>query len=86
MARGLERCGIQVRETENALTITGARSPAGGTRITTDLDHRIAMAFLVLGLATQNPVEIDDGATIATSFPGFAETMNWLGARIAAAP
>ncbi len=86
MARGLESCGIQVREAEDALTITGSRSPAGGARIVTDLDHRIAMAFLVLGLATRDPVEIDDGAMIATSFPGFTELMNGLGARIAAAP
>jgi 3-phosphoshikimate 1-carboxyvinyltransferase len=40
------------------------------------------MAFLVLGLATKAPVEIDDGATIATSFPGFVELMQSLGAQL----
>ena len=47
------------------------------------LDHRIAMAFLVLGMAAERPVTIDDGATIATSFPDFVALMNGLGAAIA---
>ena len=85
MARGLQGCGIAVQETEDSLTIEGARRPPGGASITIDLDHRIAMAFLVLGVATQHPVEIDDGRTIATSFPGFTELLNGLGARILAA-
>jgi 3-phosphoshikimate 1-carboxyvinyltransferase len=85
MARGLQACGTAVQETEDGLTIEGAPAPPGGARITTDLDHRMAMAFLVLGTATQHPVEIDDGQTIATSFPGFAELLNGLGAHIEAA-
>ena len=72
-------------QTEDGLTIEGAPAPPGGARITTDLDHRIAMAFLVMGVATRHPVEIDDGRTIATSFPGFTELLNGLGARITAA-
>jgi 3-phosphoshikimate 1-carboxyvinyltransferase len=52
--------------------------------VTTHLDHRIAMSFLVLGLAARNPVAVDDGAPINTSFPGFVALMNGLGARIAA--
>ena len=52
---------------------------------TTHLDHRIAMAFLVLGLAAREPVTVDDGSPIDTSFPGFAALMNGLGARIEAA-
>ncbi|HXU59495.1 MAG TPA: 3-phosphoshikimate 1-carboxyvinyltransferase, partial [Verrucomicrobiae bacterium] len=48
----------------------------------TALDHRIAMSFLVLGMAAARPVAIDDGAPIETSFPGFVELMNGLGARI----
>ena len=51
--------------------------------IATQLDHRIAMAFLVLGLAAAQPVRIDDAAPIATSFPGFIALMNGLGATIA---
>ncbi|GMA78683.1 hypothetical protein GCM10025880_51000 [Methylorubrum aminovorans] len=48
----------------------------------THLDHRIAMAFLVMGLAARSPVTVDDGAMIATSFPSFRPTMLALGARI----
>ena len=54
----------------------------GGTRIAAHGDHRIAMAFLVLGLASEEPVAIDSAGMIATSFPGFAETMRALGADI----
>ena len=50
------------------------------------MDHRIAMSFLVLGMAAKNPVTVDDGAMIATSFPGFVETANRLGASIAPIP
>ena len=50
--------------------------------IETQLDHRMAMAFLVLGLAANEPVRINDVAPIATSFPGFIELMNRLGAAI----
>jgi 3-phosphoshikimate 1-carboxyvinyltransferase len=63
---------------------TGA-PPAGGGLVATHLDHRIAMSFLVLGLATREPVAVDDGSPIDTSFPGFAQLMNGLGARIEAA-
>ena len=48
--------------------------------IETKLDHRMAMAFLVMGLATASPVQIDDTRPIATSFPGFVPLMNRLGA------
>ena len=57
--------------------------PAGGGDVVTHMDHRIAMAALVLGLATDNPVRIDDAAFIATSFPGFVELMRSLGADLA---
>jgi 3-phosphoshikimate 1-carboxyvinyltransferase len=56
-----------------------ARAPGGGT-VATHMDHRIAMAAIVLGLASDKPVAIDDGAFIATSFPGFVELMRGLGA------
>ena len=50
--------------------------------IATNLDHRIAMAFLVLGMVAEKPVAVDDGSPIETSFPGFVTLMNGLGARI----
>ena len=56
-----------------------SRAPGGGT-VATHMDHRIAMAAMVLGLAAEKPVAIDDGAFIATSFPGFVQLMRGLGA------
>jgi 3-phosphoshikimate 1-carboxyvinyltransferase len=68
----------------DSLTVEGAGTPPrGGATIATRLDHRIAMAFLVLGIGAAEPVTVDDAAPIETSFPGFAELMNRLGADIA---
>ncbi|MGO1119910.1 3-phosphoshikimate 1-carboxyvinyltransferase [Rhodovibrionaceae bacterium A322] len=82
VAKGLSDCGVTVEEGDDYLIVegTGGAVP-GGALIEADLDHRIAMAFLVLGLAAQQPVTIDDGSPIDTSFPGFAELMTGLGAR-----
>ncbi|MDA0240019.1 MAG: 3-phosphoshikimate 1-carboxyvinyltransferase, partial [Proteobacteria bacterium] len=83
IAEGLSRCGVEVAETEDSLTIHGrGKPPVGGGTIGTDLDHRIAMAFLALGAATEKPITIDDAAPIDTSFPGFADLMNGLGAEL----
>jgi 3-phosphoshikimate 1-carboxyvinyltransferase len=83
MATGLAACGVSVEETETSLTIYGSELPKnGGALIKANLDHRIAMAFSVLGMITKNPVTIDDGSPIATSFPGYVELMNGLGAKI----
>jgi len=84
-ARGLVACGVDIAEGPDSLTVRGrAAKPAGGARIETALDHRIAMAFLVLGMAAERPVAIDDGSPIHTSFPGFVALMNDLGGRLAA--
>jgi 3-phosphoshikimate 1-carboxyvinyltransferase len=80
-AAGLAQCGVWVSVEGDDLIVEGdGRPPAGGALIETRLDHRPAMAFLVLGLATTSPVEIDDARPIATSFPGFVPLMNRLGA------
>ncbi len=83
MATGLAACGVQIEETEDSLTVHGSDQPIdGGALIAANLDHRIAMAFSVLGMVSLNPVTIDDGSPIATSFPGYIELMNYLGAKI----
>ncbi|NCC20946.1 MAG: 3-phosphoshikimate 1-carboxyvinyltransferase [Alphaproteobacteria bacterium] len=83
VAEGLKECGVNVEMGEDSLTIHGTgKPPNGGPAIATELDHRIAMSFLVLGCASEEPIEIDDHRPIATSFPGFVELMNGLGAEI----
>ena len=80
---GLTAAGVQVAAEGDDILITGmAGPPPGGGEIESGLDHRIAMAFLVLGMASAEGMTIDDGTPIATSFPGFAELMNGLGGRI----
>ncbi len=83
---GLIACGVEAEMGEDSLTIHGTGKPprgvTGNTEIATELDHRIAMSFLVLGTATDNPITIDDAAPIATSFPNFVELMQDLGANI----
>jgi 3-phosphoshikimate 1-carboxyvinyltransferase len=83
IARGLAACGADVQVEGDTLIVTGTgAAPAGDGAILTRLDHRIAMAFLVMGLATKKPVRIDDASPIATSFPGFVALMRGLGASI----
>jgi 3-phosphoshikimate 1-carboxyvinyltransferase len=84
MAEGLAACGVGVEEEPEGLIIAGtagANHPvAGGAQVVTRGDHRIAMSFLVLGLAARTAVRVDEAAMIATSFPGFPELMTGLGA------
>lgn len=83
MVQGLSACGVTIRSGDDWMEVDGLDDvPKGGAEIAVDLDHRIAMSFLVLGLATENPVSIDDADAIATSFPGFVDLMEKLGARI----
>ena len=83
MAAGLEACGVSVRESADTLEVAGGR-PQGGVEIASRLDHRIAMAFMVLGMGACEAVRIDDIAPVATSFPGFVALMNRLGAAVEA--
>jgi 3-phosphoshikimate 1-carboxyvinyltransferase len=85
MARGLTACGVTVEEDADTLTVhgRGAAGVPGGATVAVHLDHRIAMSFLVLGLAARRPVTVDDAGPIATSFPGFVALMRSLGADLA---
>ncbi|SDH11998.1 3-phosphoshikimate 1-carboxyvinyltransferase [Roseospirillum parvum] len=86
-ARGLAACGVAVEIEGDDLIVHGSgRPPAGGATIAVELDHRMAMAFLVLGLIADSPVAIDDGRAIDTSFPGFVDLMTGLGATISEVP
>ena len=81
---GLVACGVPARADGDDIVVTGQGGPPpGGAEVHVNLDHRIAMAYLVLGLASAKPVTIDDAAAIETSFPGFLELMTGLGADIA---
>ncbi len=82
MVSGLVACGVPVIEHEDGMTISGKRAITGGAEIKTHLDHRIAMSFLILGMATEKPVTVDDGTVIETSFPGFRNLINSLGGNI----
>ncbi|AIB10653.1 3-phosphoshikimate 1-carboxyvinyltransferase [Azospirillum argentinense] len=85
VADGLTKCGVKVEVgADDSLTVYGTgKPPQGGATVATAMDHRIAMSFLVLGMATAEPVQVDDGAFIDTSFPGFVALMNGVGAKIA---
>jgi 3-phosphoshikimate 1-carboxyvinyltransferase len=83
MVEGLRACGVQVEEEPEGFIVTGAPSVPGGATVHTAHDHRIAMSHLVLGLAADQPVSVDEPGMIATSFPGFVEMMNGLGGGIA---
>ncbi len=83
VADGLDACGVAVEAGADSLTVHGAGIPPGGGLVKTAMDHRIAMSFLVLGMASAQPVAVDDSTFIDTSFPGFVPMMNGLGAKIA---
>jgi 3-phosphoshikimate 1-carboxyvinyltransferase len=84
MVQGLRACGVEAEELEDGLVVrgNGPKSVRGGAEIRTLGDHRVAMSFLVLGMASKEPVTVDDADMIATSFPGFAECMRSLGGDI----
>ena len=80
-AEGLRVNGVEARVEGDSLIVTGSAKVKGGGRVATHLDHRIAMAFLTMSLASENPVTVDDTAMIATSFPEFLGLMESLGAK-----
>ncbi|SMF61597.1 3-phosphoshikimate 1-carboxyvinyltransferase [Allosphingosinicella indica] len=85
IADGLAACGVRAEVEDDALTVHGCGGPARAADIFTQGDHRIAMSFLVAGIAGQHAVTVDRADMIATSFPGFADLMRGIGARIATA-
>ncbi|WP_309997506.1 3-phosphoshikimate 1-carboxyvinyltransferase [Caulobacter segnis] len=85
-AAGLEACGVDVEEESEGFIVHGTgQPPRGGATVETHGDHRIAMSHLILGMAAQAPVAVDEPGMIATSFPGFADLMRGLGATLAEA-
>ncbi|MGI9391091.1 MAG: 3-phosphoshikimate 1-carboxyvinyltransferase, partial [Boseongicola sp.] len=84
MAVGLRASGTEVDEGEDWWEIHG-KGPGGvkgGSTVAARLDHRIAMSFLCLGMATREPVKVDDASPIQTSFPEFEQLMSGLGAQL----
>jgi 3-phosphoshikimate 1-carboxyvinyltransferase len=81
VAAGLAVHGVAQEISGDDLIVQGGRVAGGGT-VATHMDHRIAMSFLVMGLASEKPVAVDDVSFVATSFPGFTELMRKLGAEI----
>jgi 3-phosphoshikimate 1-carboxyvinyltransferase len=83
VADGLRGNGVEVEIEGDDLIVQGSRQPLGAGTVITHMDHRIAMAFVVMGLASEKPVGVDDGSFIATSFPAFVPMMRRLGADLA---
>ncbi len=80
---GLRQCGVATDVSGDRLTVIGkAEPPMGGGHIVTRMDHRMAMSFLVMGLATQQSVTVDDIRCIETSYPQFIPHIRSLGAKI----
>lgn len=84
MAAGLQACGVRVTEEPEGMIIegSGGEPVPGGATVAAKLDHRIAMSFAVLGQRAKAPVKVDDASPINTSFPGFVQLMEGLGANL----
>ncbi len=78
---GLQANGVTTASGRDWLEVSGGGAPGGG-KVATHMDHRIAMAFLIMGLASRIYTTIDDSRFIATSFPDFVHLLNGIGARI----
>lgn len=87
MHDGLTACGVTVKIDGDALVVSGSpKGLKGGATIDSQLDHRIAMSFLIAGLRAIKPIEVTGQHAIATSFPGFVELMRKLGATTSVPP
>lgn len=83
MATGLQQLGVELKEYQDGIDITGGEISGG--LVASAGDHRCAMSFAVLGLHASAEVQIEDAQFIATSYPGFCDDMNRLGAMMQAA-
>jgi 3-phosphoshikimate 1-carboxyvinyltransferase len=81
VAAGLAATGVSHEVQGDDLIVEGRGRVKGGGLVATHMDHRIAMAFLVMGLASEDKVTVDDVGFIATSFPSFVPMLTGLGAR-----
>ena len=85
MSEGLSLLGVETKTTKNNMVIKGKGPDCvlnGNLTIKSNLDHRIAMSFLCLGLITENPITVEETETINSSFPSFFEVMNKIGAKL----
>ncbi len=83
MAEGLKASGVKTEVSGDSLIVYGTgKPPAGGSFISTYMDHRIAMSFLILGMVAEKQITVDDSSMISTSFPDFTELMNKIGGNI----
>jgi 3-phosphoshikimate 1-carboxyvinyltransferase len=85
VAQGLRTNGVRYDIEGDDLIVEGGPVPGGGI-VATHMDHRIAMSFLTMGLASEKPVTVDDVAMIATSFPEYQDLMRGLGAEFMERP
>ena len=80
---GLKANGVNVESGDDWMKVQGnPNGVAGGGTVVTNADHRIAMSFLIMGLASDAPVAIDDASMIKTSFPGFTDLLGELGGKV----
>ncbi|HEY3778510.1 MAG TPA: 3-phosphoshikimate 1-carboxyvinyltransferase [Rhizomicrobium sp.] len=85
IVEGLRAIGVRIEQRDDGLVVEGrgVDGVPGGARVAARQDHRLAMAFLVAGLAARAPISVDDSTMVRTSFPQFRQLMRGLGADIA---
>jgi 3-phosphoshikimate 1-carboxyvinyltransferase len=84
ICEGLQKLGIEATNTKDTMVVIGKGSKTkvnGNVQINSNLDHRIAMSFLCLGLISENPIIVEDTDTINSSFPFFLDKMKEIGAK-----
>ena len=82
MQKALKDAGVNIKVENNIVKIKGNKSQNGGNLVQTNKDHRIAMSMLVFGMVSREPILVDDMRMIDTSFPGFKDCLQKIGANI----